>query len=80
MWFFSDPDDDHAIRTSATTTTKATSLPVLTYSMDVNALNYCQFSLLRLKTSSKTLRAMIAVPNLVDSSFVSVIDVDLKNV
>ncbi|KAF9474246.1 WD-40 repeat-containing protein [Pholiota conissans] len=41
--------------------------PVLCYSMDVNALNFCRFSLLCLSQTSEPL-ALIALPNLVDSS------------
>ena len=47
--------------------------PILVFSMDVNALNYCRFSLLRLDSSQEHLGALIAVPNLVDSSFVCII-------
>lgn len=42
--------------------------PTLRYSMDVNALNYCRFSLLRLREGSEEAKALIALPNLVDSS------------
>jgi hypothetical protein len=44
--------------------------PTLRYSMDVNALNYCRFSLLRLCEGSEEAKALIALPNLVDSSVV----------
>ncbi|KAK0433421.1 WD40-repeat-containing domain protein [Armillaria borealis] len=53
------------------------SIPVLRYSMDVNALNYCRFSLIPLPpndsiagSSSKdqSNEALIALPNLVESS------------
>ncbi|KAH9843518.1 WD-40 repeat-containing protein, partial [Rhodofomes roseus] len=48
--------------------------PQLCYSMDVNALNYCRFSLLPLAGASctKECHALIAVPNLVESSFADV--------
>ncbi|KIL64503.1 hypothetical protein M378DRAFT_78141 [Amanita muscaria Koide BX008] len=43
--------------------------PKLKYSMDVNALNFCRFSLLRLPCESEPAQqALIALPNLVDSS------------
>ncbi|KAF8968172.1 WD-40 repeat-containing protein [Flammula alnicola] len=45
--------------------------PTLCYSMDVNALNFCRFSLLKLpKVSEENAKpkALIALPNLVDSS------------
>jgi hypothetical protein len=43
------------------------STPSLLYSLDVNALNFCRFSLLPLSDS----KALVAVPNLVDSNYVS---------
>ena len=43
-------------------------LPNLCYSMDVNALNYCRFSLL--PNTSVEAQALIALPNLVDSTSV----------
>jgi hypothetical protein len=39
--------------------------PALCYSLDVNALNYCRFSLL---PSAAPDEALIALPNLVESS------------
>ena len=47
--------------------------PTLCYSMDVNALNYCRFSLLPQRTyaqSSESSEALLALPNLVESSLV----------
>ncbi|KAI0045871.1 WD40 repeat-like protein [Auriscalpium vulgare] len=48
--------------------------PALAYSMDVNALNYCRFSLLPLNqgSSASEPRALLAVPNLVESSLADV--------
>ncbi|EMD34181.1 hypothetical protein CERSUDRAFT_98111 [Gelatoporia subvermispora B] len=47
--------------------------PRLCYSMDVNALNYCRFSLLPSKGESSTEQsALIALPNLVESSLADV--------
>jgi hypothetical protein len=46
----------------------------LGYSLDVNALNFCRFSLLRLDVRSPPsadTRALVAVPNLVESSLAS---------
>ena len=45
----------------------------LGYSLDVNALNFCRFSLLRLEVQppSADMRALVAVPNLVESSLAS---------
>jgi ASTRA-associated protein 1 len=46
----------------------------LNYSLDVNALNFCRFSLLRLDMSPSAaddMRALVAVPNLVESSLAS---------
>jgi hypothetical protein len=49
----------------------------LGYSLDVNALNFCRFSLLRLDVQpqpqppSADTRALLAVPNLVESSLAS---------
>jgi len=43
----------------------------LSYSLDVNALNFCRFSLLRLDVPSADMRALVAVPNLVESSLAS---------
>ena len=52
--------------------------PVLKYSMDVNALNYCRFSLLPLPTfSDKEHTALIALPNLIESSLVRAQYVDV---
>ena len=46
--------------------------PRLRYSMDVNALNYCRFSLMPLADSARSdgQHVLIALPNLVESSFV----------
>ncbi|KAK7054709.1 Astra associated protein 1 Asa1 [Paramarasmius palmivorus] len=57
--------------------------PLLKYSMDVNALNYCRFSLMPLNSSNpvasssstvpeSSLSALLAVPNLVESSQVDI--------
>lgn len=43
------------------------------YSLDVNALNFCRFSLLCLDAQqpSTDMQALVAVPNLVESSLAS---------
>jgi len=50
--------------------------PTLCYSMDVNALNYCRFSLMPLPASNpmdeKSAEFLIAVPNLVESSLADI--------
>lgn len=44
--------------------------PKLQLSLDVNALNFCRFSLLRLEPLDGQETALVALPNLVDSSLV----------
>ncbi|KAH9960925.1 WD-40 repeat-containing protein [Russula dissimulans] len=62
---------------SAPPDTDDTSAPALRYSLDVNALNFCRFSLLPLDMHAHAPsvttepRALVAVPNLVDSSLAS---------
>ncbi|RPD61185.1 WD-40 repeat-containing protein [Lentinus tigrinus ALCF2SS1-7] len=48
--------------------------PQLCYSLDVNALNFCRFGLLPLSSEKRTddCHALIAVPNLVESSYADV--------
>ncbi|KAI0710149.1 WD-40 repeat-containing protein [Earliella scabrosa] len=48
--------------------------PTLSYSLDVNALNYCRFSLLPLPEDARTedRHALVAVPNLVESAYADV--------
>lgn len=58
---------------SATMPERDSAYPTLVFSLDVNALNYCRFSLLRLESLPERLEALVAVPNLVDSSFVCII-------
>ncbi|KAF8577783.1 WD40 repeat-like protein [Ramaria rubella] len=53
-----------------TATTPALPLPILKFSMDVNALNYCRFSLLPECEGGS--RALLALPNLIDSSLADV--------
>lgn len=45
-------------------------IPDLSYSLDVNALNYCRFSLMLLDSDNNHKRALLAVPGLIDSSVV----------
>ncbi|KAN0092896.1 WD40-repeat-containing domain protein [Tylopilus felleus] len=46
--------------------------PPLCYSLDVNALNFCRFSLLPGPSSDGDLTALIAVPNLVESALADI--------
>ncbi|KAL4252581.1 WD40-repeat-containing domain superfamily protein [Abortiporus biennis] len=48
--------------------------PELQYSMDVNALNFCRFSLMPLRNEERTedVQALIAIPNLVESSLADI--------
>ncbi|KAG8213366.1 WD40-repeat-containing domain protein [Butyriboletus roseoflavus] len=46
--------------------------PMLSYSLDVNALNFCRFSLLPSPSSDSEVTALIAVPNLVESSLADI--------
>ncbi|KAI6154710.1 WD40-repeat-containing domain protein [Pisolithus tinctorius] len=62
------PEESVAIRQAGAATLTESSAPTLCYSMDVNALNYCRFSLLPLNENS----ALLAVPNLVESSLADV--------
>lgn len=61
------PEQSVAIRPVGAATLTESSAPTLCYSMDVNALNYCRFSLLPISSSDET-SALLAVPNLVESS------------
>ncbi|KAG2052877.1 hypothetical protein BDR06DRAFT_1009234 [Suillus hirtellus] len=47
------------------------STPTTCYSMDVNALNYCRFSLLVLAGAS-TQEGLLAIPNLVESALADI--------
>lgn len=49
--------------------------PELCYSLDVNALNFCRFSLLQLPADARTddRQALLAVPNLVESAYVRIL-------
>lgn len=50
--------------------------PALCYSMDVNALNYCRFSLMKLSLNDMAedkQQGLLALPNLVDSSVVCIL-------
>jgi len=60
------PEASNGLRNGAANTSNAE--PILCYSMDVNALNFCRFSLLPLSGD----RSLIALPNLVESSEVHI--------
>lgn len=70
VWTLTGQDSDARVGDSATA--PGLVVPVLCYSMDVNALNYCRFSLMPIVQSpdDKEARALIALPNLVESSLV----------
>lgn len=60
-----------SIRKVGEATLTESSAPTLCYSMDVNALNYCRFSLLTPSPDiEEELTVLLAVPNLVESSLV----------
>ena len=63
---------DPARQVGESATTPGLSKPELRHSMDVNALNYCRFSLLPLpdKTESGEPMGLLAVPNLLESALV----------
>ena len=74
VWTLEHSGSDARVGDSATTSELST--PVLSYSMDINALNYCRFSLISLPSREPEeigARALIAVPNLVESHLVSFI-------
>ncbi|KZP00572.1 WD-40 repeat-containing protein [Calocera viscosa TUFC12733] len=62
------------IEVIADSTSTSLEQPKLLYSLDVNALNYCRFSLLRgsAQEASSSATALVALPNLVDSNFVDI--------
>ncbi|KAL7409943.1 WD40-repeat-containing domain protein [Mrakia frigida] len=62
------PTLGHATTSSAA----STSTPKLLYSLDVNALNYCRFSLLPLPSKGGEEEAWLAMPNLTDSETIDI--------
>ncbi|KIP11199.1 hypothetical protein PHLGIDRAFT_100170 [Phlebiopsis gigantea 11061_1 CR5-6] len=71
---------DSARPVGESATTPGLTAPALCVSMDVNALNYCRFSLLPLPagSSSGEPTALIAVPNLIESSLADVWELPSK--
>ncbi|EEB89826.1 hypothetical protein MPER_12041, partial [Moniliophthora perniciosa FA553] len=76
-------DASHTVHLGGSASLVEQAKPSLLYSLDVNALNYCRFSLMPLSasdvgeassssTSPKNSKALIAVPNLVESSQVDI--------
>ncbi|EKM58244.1 uncharacterized protein PHACADRAFT_182611 [Phanerochaete carnosa HHB-10118-sp] len=64
---------DPARKVGESATTPGLSKPELRYSMDVNALNYCRFSLLPLQDQTESGPvALLAVPNLIESALADV--------
>ncbi|KAF9236702.1 WD40-repeat-containing domain protein [Melanogaster broomeanus] len=66
------PTESVSIRQGGAASLTDLSVPPLRYSLDVNALNYCRFSLLPAGTPESEVTALIAVPNLVESSLVDI--------
>ena len=66
-----EPIASASIRVGGSAALPGLQTPTLNFSMDVNALNYCRFSLLPLPKSAQSGEALIALPNLVESSLVS---------
>ncbi|KAG2037649.1 WD-40 repeat-containing protein [Suillus americanus] len=62
------PEESASIR-QGPATLSGLSTPTICYSMDVNALNYCKFSLLVL-AEARAQEGLLAVPNLVESALV----------
>ena len=64
--------EESARKVGESATTPGLSKPKLCHSMDVNALNYCRFSLLPLTdtTESGDPAALLAIPNLIESALV----------
>lgn len=59
---------DAATTVGESAATPGLSSPALRYSMDVNALNYCRFSLMQSGDDRDS--AFVALPNLLESSMV----------
>lgn len=71
----SEPTASASIRAGGITSASALSNPKLCYSMDVNSLNYCRFSLLPTPlVSTDSNEALIALPNLIESSYVCTLE------
>ncbi|KAF9223833.1 WD40 repeat-like protein [Gyrodon lividus] len=66
------PTESVSIRQGGAASSTDLSIPPLHYSLDVNALNYCRFSLLPTLSPDSEITALIAVPNLVESSLADV--------
>ncbi|KAH7884546.1 WD40-repeat-containing domain protein [Phlebopus sp. FC_14] len=66
------PREPESIREGAAASLTDLSIPSLRYSLDVNALNYCRFSLLPMTSQNNGPLALIALPNLVESSLADI--------
>ncbi|KIJ67111.1 hypothetical protein HYDPIDRAFT_109119 [Hydnomerulius pinastri MD-312] len=66
------PTESASIRQGGAASLTDLPIPSLCYSLDVNALNYCRFSLLPSSSPESEIAALIAVPNLVESSLADV--------
>ncbi|KIK95219.1 hypothetical protein PAXRUDRAFT_827218 [Paxillus rubicundulus Ve08.2h10] len=66
------PTESVSIRQGGAASLMDLSVPVLWYSLDVNAMNYCRFSLLPSSNIDSEGTALIAIPNLVESALADV--------
>lgn len=69
---FASPSAVPTLGHATTSSAASSSTPKLLYSLDVNALNYCRFSLLPLSAKGKEREAWLAMPNLTDSETVRI--------
>ncbi|KAG1746576.1 WD40-repeat-containing domain protein [Suillus paluster] len=65
------PEESASIRQGPATDLSDLSIPTICYSMDVNALNYCRFSLM-FPTGSSEQEGLLAIPNLVESALADI--------
>ncbi|KAF8834310.1 WD40 repeat-like protein [Paxillus ammoniavirescens] len=66
------PMESVSIRQGGAASLTDLSVPALRYSLDVNSMNYCRFSLLPPSSPNSEGTALIAVPNLVESALADV--------
>ncbi|KAF8551384.1 WD40 repeat-like protein [Imleria badia] len=66
------PTESESIRQGGAASLTDQPPPPLCYSLDVNALNFCRFSLFPSPSSDGDLMALIAVPNLVESALADI--------
>jgi hypothetical protein len=73
------PSESVSIRQGGAASLTDLTVPALSYSLDVNAMNYCRFSLLPLSSLNSEGTALIAVPNLVESALVGFITIHIRS-